>query len=59
APDCGSGGSGFETRQPPHLPNSGLLLGSVTFSIIPPFESRTGVFCAGGIYCAGILLSAA
>ena len=22
APDCGSGGSGFETRQPPHYPQS-------------------------------------
>ena len=22
APDCGSGGSGFETRQPPHIPLS-------------------------------------
>ena len=35
APDCGSGGSGFETRQPPHLPhsraNAGCALGlSVT-----------------------------
>ena len=27
APDCGSGGSGFETRQPPHLPQSRLNTG--------------------------------
>ena len=26
APDCGSGGSGFETRQPPHLFNGSDLL---------------------------------
>ena len=27
APDCGSGGSGFETRQPPHPPQSRLNAG--------------------------------
>ena len=29
APDCGSGGSGFETRQPPHIPLSRINGGCV------------------------------
>ena len=29
APDCGSGGSGFETRQPPHIPLSRINAGCV------------------------------
>ena len=29
APDCGSGGSGFETRQPPHIASSGIKAGCV------------------------------
>ena len=27
APDCGSGGSGFETRQPPHIASSRINAG--------------------------------
>ena len=46
APDCGSGGSGFETRQPPHsmsicyVPSGGVKLGQLR-------EKRLRVVLAG------------
>ena len=40
APDCGSGGSGFETRQPPHL----FIGNDLLFSLALLFSGALGSF---------------